>query len=254
MPTFCLFACACTSQQTEDVGVTRGGWATLVLGILADRMMASQSLLFHAGRRRAAVAAMGFVLLSMILPSSGTQLPGDVDAMYDGWSGHTLPKPSAGFGLEGNGTGITVHIVPHSHEDLGWLKTVDECFYGSNNSIQHAAVQYILDTVVAGLRDHPDRRFTQAEQGFFQRWWHMQDNATQAMVRQLIDNGQLSFVGGGWSQHDEACPHYVTMIDQVWMSALHPSRCFLRAAPEIALLAVSRASLILTRVPFAWRR
>ena len=50
----------------------------------------------------------------------------------------------------------------------------------------------------------------------------MQDNATQTVVRGLVKNGQLAFVGGGWSQHDEACPHYVTMIDQVsWLPSLH---------------------------------
>ena len=33
----------------------------------------------------------------------------------------------------------------------GWLKTVDEYFYGANNSIQHAGVQYILDSVMPAL-------------------------------------------------------------------------------------------------------
>lgn len=31
---------------------------------------------------------------------------------------------------------LNVHLVPHSHDDVGWLKTVDQYFIGSNNSIQ----------------------------------------------------------------------------------------------------------------------
>ena len=31
---------------------------------------------------------------------------------------------------------LNVHLVPHSHDDVGWLKTIDQYFVGSNNSIQ----------------------------------------------------------------------------------------------------------------------
>lgn len=31
---------------------------------------------------------------------------------------------------------LNVHLVAHSHDDVGWLKTVDQYYIGSNNSIQ----------------------------------------------------------------------------------------------------------------------
>ena len=36
---------------------------------------------------------------------------------------------------------VTVHIIPHSHDDVGWLKTLDQYYTGSRNDIQVAAVR-----------------------------------------------------------------------------------------------------------------
>ena len=40
-------------------------------------------------------------------------------------------------------------------------------------------------------------------QAFFQRWYAEQTPARQALVQQLVANGQLSFANGGWCMHDE---------------------------------------------------
>jgi hypothetical protein len=48
-----------------------------------------------------------------------------------------------------NGPELTVHLIPHSHDDVGWLKTVDDYFYGGDMRTQFAGVQYTIDTVVS---------------------------------------------------------------------------------------------------------
>lgn len=104
--------------------------------------------------------------------------------------------------------------VPHGHMDTGWEKTVDQYFYGANNSIQHAGVQYIFDSVVSELARNPERRFVEVEQAFFQRWWAQQGEEQRALVRRLVSEGQLEFLNGGWCMHDEAAPHFADMVDQ----------------------------------------
>jgi hypothetical protein len=56
-----------------------------------------------------------------------------------------------------------------NHQDVGWLKTVDQYYIGSNMSIQDAGVQYIIDTVIQALQMNPDRRFIYVEIAFFER-------------------------------------------------------------------------------------
>ena len=53
---------------------------------------------------------------------------------------------------------IHVHIVPHSHDDMGWLKNIDEYYYGMKSTIQRAGVQYILDSVVKELYWDPEKK------------------------------------------------------------------------------------------------
>uniref|UniRef100_A0A665VZF2 Alpha-mannosidase n=1 Tax=Echeneis naucrates TaxID=173247 RepID=A0A665VZF2_ECHNA len=127
-------------------------------------------------------------------------------------------EPSTTLPLSNGHTNmLNVHLVPHTHDDVGWLKTVDQYYYGDRNDIQHAGVQYILDSVVDQLLKNPDRRFIYVETAFFYRWWKRQSPSMQQTVRQLVDEGRLEFVNGGWCMSDEATTHYSAVIDQMTM-------------------------------------
>ena len=130
----------------------------------------------------------------------------------------TLPPPtklSATDSKDKNSTTtLNIHVVPHTHDDVGWLKTVEQYFYGENMTIQHACVNDILDSIIQSLLEHPARTFTYVEQKFFSMWWELQDDTVKDQVRLLIQNQQLSFVNGGWCMHDEAATHFMGMIDQ----------------------------------------
>ncbi|KAL5581467.1 hypothetical protein UlMin_013909 [Ulmus minor] len=109
---------------------------------------------------------------------------------------------------------LNVHLVAHTHDDVGWLKTVDQYYVGSNNSIQGACVENVLDSLIPVLLADKNRKFIYVEQAFFQRWWRRQSEAMQNIVKQLVNSGQLEFINGGMCMHDEAATHYIDMIDQ----------------------------------------
>jgi len=71
-------------------------------------------------------------------------------------------------------TPLTVHLVPHSHDDVGWIKTVDEYYSGFRGSVSHARVSQILSLVVDELQKDPKRRFTYVEMKYFNMWYTRQ--------------------------------------------------------------------------------
>ena len=62
-----------------------------------------------------------------------------------------------------------VHIIAHSHDDVGWLKTLDQYFWGIHDDIQRANVFLIIDSVISELEQNPERKFTEVEMAFFMK-------------------------------------------------------------------------------------
>lgn len=114
---------------------------------------------------------------------------------------------------------VNVHVMPHSHDDVGWLKTPEEYLFGTNivgilPSLYFAqgAVLNTITSVVLSLQANPNRTFLQVEQWFFQHWYYQQDAYMRQVVQQVVASGQLEFGNGGMSMHDEACPTLADML------------------------------------------
>ena len=104
-------------------------------------------------------------------------------------------------------TGITtVHIVPHSHEDPGWLQTSDQYYEEKSKAI--------ITNVVASLEANGSRVFHYVEQVYFRRWW-LANPTKHDLVRQLVAKKRLVFMTGGLCMNDEATTHHGAIIDQM---------------------------------------
>ena len=109
---------------------------------------------------------------------------------------------------------LHIHVLPHSHEDPGWLKTVDQYFSGQSNNIQFASVHIILEELMKELmKPGSTKTFTYVEISFISRRWEEQTDEMKDKVRDLIHKEKrLEFANGGWVMNDEAAAHFEDVI------------------------------------------
>ncbi|CAK8533611.1 unnamed protein product [Lathyrus sativus] len=112
-------------------------------------------------------------------------------------------------GNEWDNEKLKIFVVPHSHNDPGWKLTVEE-YYDRQS-------RHILDTIVETLNKDSRRKFIWEEMSYLERWWR--DTSTTDVMKEtfinLVKNGQLEIVGGGWVMNDEANSHYFAIIEQI---------------------------------------
>ena len=106
-----------------------------------------------------------------------------------------------------SGTSLTIHVIPHSHCDPGWLDTFETYYVKQVNKI--------LDNSFKAVKANQNRKFIWAESSFFKRWYEHLNYEDRADFKELVGQGRWEFVGGGWSQNDEANPDYYAVMNQM---------------------------------------
>ncbi|CAL8069398.1 unnamed protein product [Orchesella dallaii] len=102
---------------------------------------------------------------------------------------------------------LKVIVIPHSHNDPGWLKTFEGYFY--------AQTKEILDNAVEKLTEFKHMKFLWSEISFLSKWWQHAHPTKRAMLQQLVKEGRVEIVTGGWVMTDEATVNLYSMIDQL---------------------------------------
>ncbi|XP_072309495.1 alpha-mannosidase 2 [Eucyclogobius newberryi] len=110
-------------------------------------------------------------------------------------------------GNEWNNQSLQVFLVPHSHNDPGWLKTFDQYYQDQT--------KHILDNMVQFLSEDSRRTMIWAEISYFSKWWNNIDEQKKSMVKKLLLQQRLELVTGGWVMADEANSHYFALLDQL---------------------------------------
>jgi len=102
---------------------------------------------------------------------------------------------------------LRVIVMPHSHNDPGWLKTVEGYFATATKSI--------ITNMVDKLTEHTNMTFIWTEMSYLHMWWEVAQPEMRQKLRALVDSGRLEIPTGGWVMTDEANVELFSMVDQL---------------------------------------
>lgn len=122
---------------------------------------------------------------------------------------YVLHEKSANFksNLKKSNAPLQVVVVPHSHNDPGWLWTLETYYTVRTRSI--------LTNTVLFLEKFPDFRMIWTETIFLDIWWKETTLDMQNKFKDLVKQGRIEILSGGWVSVDEATTHFTAVIDQL---------------------------------------
>nr|XP_027220189.1 alpha-mannosidase 2x-like [Penaeus vannamei] len=102
---------------------------------------------------------------------------------------------------------LKVFLMPHSHNDPGWLKTYEEYYFHQTSKI--------LQNMIEKLRVHTNMTFIWSEISFLSLWYERAHPSLRQQMKELVHSGRLEVATGGWVMTDEANVHLYAMLDQL---------------------------------------
>jgi len=80
-------------------------------------------------------------------------------------------------------------VIPHSHNDPGWLKTFEQYY-----SLQ---TKHVLDNAVDKMTEFRNMSFLWSEISFLSKWWDDSHPRKRILLKNLVKEGRLEIVTGG---------------------------------------------------------
>uniref|UniRef100_A0A914CAJ6 Glycoside hydrolase family 38 N-terminal domain-containing protein n=1 Tax=Acrobeloides nanus TaxID=290746 RepID=A0A914CAJ6_9BILA len=83
---------------------------------------------------------------------------------------------------------MNIHMIPFSHDDMGWLKTTNQYYYyGPSRKKRQISIRDKFPSVIQSLKKDPKRKFSYSEVGFLKRWLYEDAKENFIEFKKLVD-------------------------------------------------------------------